>query len=102
MSFTITGYRDGQPVTVEWEDGLAIASPQLVGALCNAADAETPIEIHPDGRIIAAALEPSEVAFATILALLDGMPGTVQRDVPELFRDPPLGRRRLIFPPDTP
>lgn len=88
MTFTVDGYRDGHPVTVEWEDGLAIGSSRLVGALRDAADARYPIEVHPDGLIIVAALAPAEVAFATILALLDGMPVAVWGDVPELFRDP--------------
>jgi hypothetical protein len=60
---------------------------RLVGALRDAADAQLPIEIHADGRIILAALEPAEVALATILALLEGIPTAVNGDVPELFHD---------------
>jgi hypothetical protein len=43
--------------------------------------------VHPDGRIIAAALEPAEIAYATITALLDGIPAATSGDIPELFRD---------------
>jgi len=85
-TFTVDGYRDGHHVTVEWTDGFAIGSSRLIGALRDATDAQVPIEMHPDGRIIVAALEPAEIAFATILALLDGTPTDVRGDVPE-----PLG-----------
>jgi hypothetical protein len=86
VTFAVDGYRDGHPVTVEWTDGLAIGSPRLIDALRAAADAQVPIEVHPDGWIIVAALETAEVAFATILALLDGIPVATRGDVPELYR----------------
>lgn len=85
MTFTVDGFRDGHPVTVEWADGLAIGSPRLIEAMRDAADAQVPIEVHPDGQIIVAALEPAETAFATILALLDGIPTAMRGDVPEFF-----------------
>ena len=66
---------------------MAIGSSRLVDAFLEAAEAELPIEVHPDGRIIAAALEPAEIAYATITALLDGIPAAILRDIPELFRD---------------
>jgi hypothetical protein len=86
LTFIVEGYRDGHPVTVEWTDGLAIGSSRLIEAMLAAADARVPIEVHPDGRVIVAALEPAEIAFATILALLDGIPTAARGDVPELFR----------------
>ena len=86
MTFTIDGYRDGHAVSVEWTDGLAIGSPRLIEAMLAAADAQVPLEVHPDGLIVVAALEPAEIAFATILALLDGIPGAVRGDVPEFYR----------------
>jgi hypothetical protein len=86
LTFIVEGYRDGHPVTVEWTDGLAIGSSRLIEAMLAAADARVPIEVHPDGRVIVAALEPAEIAFATILALLDGIPTATRGDVPELFR----------------
>jgi hypothetical protein len=86
VTFTVEGYRDGFPVLVEWSDGLAVGSARLIEALLDAADAQVPIEVHPDGWMIVAALEPAEIAFATVLALLDGMPTAMRGDVPELFR----------------
>jgi hypothetical protein len=87
MWFRVEGYRDGQPVEVEWEDGDAIGSPRLIGALRDATDGQVPIEVRPDGRIITAALDPAEVAYATITALLDGIPTAMHGEIPELFRD---------------
>lgn len=86
MRFVIEGYRDGEPVTVEWTDGLAIGSSRLIEALRAAADAAVPIEVRPDGWIVVAALEPAEIAFTTILALLDGIPTVTEGDIPELYR----------------
>lgn len=87
VRFRVEGYRDGRRVEVDWEDGLAIGSSRLVDAFLEAAEAELPIEVHPDGRIIRAALEPAETAYATITALLDGIPAATSGDIPELFRD---------------